>query len=76
MEELQSITNNPLTQPVFHFDGERFVGMVPLVTEEFGGIGVPEEQVGMDQLDSRSITPLEVTDFQKVVRKASTGSTI
>lgn len=75
MEALQSITDNPLTHAELHFDGERFEGLVPLVTDEFGGIGVPEEQVLPPSLDKRSIDPLEIPDFQRVVRNDSSAST-
>ena len=68
IQALQSITDNPLEQAELHFDGENFVGMVPLVTEEIGGIGLPEEQVLPPELDRRSADPLEITDFQSVVR--------
>lgn len=68
IDSLQPINDNPMTQPRMRFDGERFQGLMPLVMEKFGGIGTPKEQVLPPELDKRSIDPVEVTDFQKVVR--------
>ena len=75
IDSLQPISDNPLTQPRLKFDGEHFQGLMPLVTEKFGGIGTPKEPVLPPELDRRSFEPVEVTDFQKVVREDGGNTT-